>query len=196
MLPDGRTRRIIRARLTLRGFKDRDASDLERYAGTSQRYSQRLLVSEAVCRQWPLLSTDISKAFLQGVTYEELARLTGEPLREVNFYLPDQSLQALRQILGFESFDPGTEVLHCDKPGAGSVGAPRAFHLKLAQVTRTQCRLVPTKTDAELLVLHREVKGGTLLGEALLELVAIMACLLYTSPSPRDQRGSRMPSSA
>ena len=24
----------------------------------------------------------------------------------------------------------------------------------------------------------------------------IVACLLYTSPSPRDQRGSRMPSSA
>ena len=26
--------------------------------------------------------------------------------------------------------------------------------------------------------------------------VVIIACLLYTSPSPRDQRGSRMPSSA
>ena len=26
--------------------------------------------------------------------------------------------------------------------------------------------------------------------------VALTACLLYTSPSPRDQRGSRMPSSA
>ena len=25
---------------------------------------------------------------------------------------------------------------------------------------------------------------------------AVVACLLYTSPSPRDQRGSRMPSSA
>ena len=25
---------------------------------------------------------------------------------------------------------------------------------------------------------------------------ALAACLLYTSPSPRDQRGSRMPSSA
>ena len=24
----------------------------------------------------------------------------------------------------------------------------------------------------------------------------LLACLLYTSPSPRDQRGSRMPSSA
>ena len=29
------------------------------------------------------------------------------------------------------------------------------------------------------------------------EVVApVSACLLYTSPSPRDQRGSRMPSSA
>ena len=26
--------------------------------------------------------------------------------------------------------------------------------------------------------------------------VTMMSCLLYTSPSPRDQRGSRMPSSA
>ena len=28
------------------------------------------------------------------------------------------------------------------------------------------------------------------------EFVSINTCLLYTSPSPRDQRGSRMPSSA
>ena len=27
-------------------------------------------------------------------------------------------------------------------------------------------------------------------------LAGVVACLLYTSPSPRDQRGSRMPSSA
>ena len=30
----------------------------------------------------------------------------------------------------------------------------------------------------------------------MIELGADMICLLYTSPSPRDQRGSRMPSSA
>ena len=29
-----------------------------------------------------------------------------------------------------------------------------------------------------------------------LALDALLTCLLYTSPSPRDQRGSRMPSSA
>ena len=40
-----------------------------------------------------------------------------------------------------------------------------------------------------LLVLLRLVPGG-------LELRDGGGCLLYTSPSPRDQRGSRMPSSA
>ena len=36
---------------------------------------------------------------------------------------------------------------------------------------------------------YEEVATGDLVAERL-------ACLLYTSPSPRDQRGSRMPSSA
>ena len=155
VLEDGKTRRIIRARLTIRGFKDMEAADLSRYAGTSQRYSQRLLVSESANRKWPLVSTDISKAFLQGVTYEELSRMTGETLRDVCFYLPPTSIAALKCLPGYENFNPATEVLHCLKPGTGSVDAPRAFHLKLAQVTRNACNLVPTKTDAELLVLHR-----------------------------------------
>ena len=35
-----------------------------------------------------------------------------------------------------------------------------------------------------------------LVGDPKLEIELLSACLLYTSPSPRDQRGSRMPSSA
>jgi len=158
LLPDGTTRRIIRARLTIRGFKDIDAADLTRYAGTSQRYSQRLLVSEAANRKWPIVSTDISKAFLQGVTYAELAKMTGEPLRDVCFYLPPSTVSALKQLPGYYDFDPATEVLHCNKPGTGSVDAPRAFHLKLSTVTRQQCLLCPTKTDGELLILHQQGK--------------------------------------
>ena len=34
------------------------------------------------------------------------------------------------------------------------------------------------------------------LGHFTVEPLTLSACLLYTSPSPRDQRGSRMPSSA
>ena len=33
-------------------------------------------------------------------------------------------------------------------------------------------------------------------GETLDEKIQFLFCLLYTSPSPRDQRGARMPSSA
>ena len=40
-----------------------------------------------------------------------------------------------------------------------------------------------------------KVKVGDKISEGGL-IVVVEACLLYTSPSPRDQRGSRMPSSA
>lgn len=58
----------IRARLAIRGFRDADRNEIDRYAGTSSRASQKLLVSEAVRRGWIIHTTDISKAFLQGVT--------------------------------------------------------------------------------------------------------------------------------
>ena len=101
--------RTIRSRLAVRGFKDQDKGDVDRYAGTSSRCSQKLLVSEAVCRGWAIATTDINKAFLQGVTYEELAKLTGEPQREVNVYLPASNIPILRRVPGFEDFDPQKE---------------------------------------------------------------------------------------
>ena len=91
--------RMIRARLTIRGFKGH-RGDVDRYAGTSSRVAQKLIVSEAVRQKWVLLTTDISKAFLQGVTYKELSELTGEPMREVNFHLPLSNVHLLRQVPG------------------------------------------------------------------------------------------------
>ena len=43
-----------------------------------------------------------------------------------------------------------------------------------------------------------ETDQGTVIrdGAAIIDHYEAKACLLYTSPSPRDQRGSRMPSSA
>ena len=54
-----------------------------------------------------------------------------------------------------------------------------------------------------LLILHADHEQNCsastvrLVGSSLANLYAcVSSCLLYTSPSPRDQRGSRMPSSA
>ena len=55
------------------------------------------------------------------------------------------------------------------------------------------------KDTSGLMVVARSLKAHTLLTEMIQERVIkrnYYACLLYTSPSPRDQRGSRMPSSA
>ncbi len=144
------TQRIVRARLTLRGFKDMEKNDIARYAGTSARSSQKVLVSEAVRRGWDICTTDIAKAFLQGVTYKELAKLTGEPEREVNFFPPAHNVSMLRMLPGFEGFDPQTEVIHCDTPGTGLVDAPRAFSTKLTLVTGEECQLELSLIDPEL----------------------------------------------
>ena len=144
--------KTVRARLTVRGFKDKERNDIDRHAGTSARSSQTLLVSEAVLRGWDICTTDIYKAFLQGVTYEELAKLTGEKQREVNFCLPASNTPLLRNVPGFENFDPAKEVLHCDKPGTGLVDAPLAFSIELGMVTRDKCGLIPSKIDPEFLL--------------------------------------------
>lgn len=81
-------KRFIRARLCLRGFRENQVDDQNNSSPTASRLSQRLLVSEAALRKdWVLASSDAPKAFLQGVSYEELARLTGKPLQNVSFEL-------------------------------------------------------------------------------------------------------------
>ena len=151
-------RRVIRARLCVRGFKDCDAGQLPSYASTASRFAQRVIVSETVEHDWELCTTDINKAFLQGVDYKELAKMTGEPEREVNFTLPIGSAALLKRLPGFENFDVTNEVLHCDKPGTGLVDAPRAFSIKLSQITR-KLGLEPSSIDNELVLKH---EGGQL----------------------------------
>ena len=52
----------------------------------------------------------------------------------------------------------------------------------------------PVPFGYELELVHTEIRRGREIKHHALTLADI--CLLYTSPSPRDQRGSRMPSSA
>ena len=51
-------------------------------------------------------------------------------------------------------------------------------------------------TDSGLKYVVTQEGTGTEKPEARQSVTAHYSCLLYTSPSPRDQRGSRMPSSA
>ena len=66
-------KRIIQARLVVRGFKDLQAAQPSTFAGTSTRWGQRLVNSTAAQHCWPLLTSDVSQAFLRGLTFEHAA---------------------------------------------------------------------------------------------------------------------------
>ena len=159
---DGKKVRIIRMRLAIRGFEDADAEELVTYSATGARLSQKIISSEAACHDdWVIVSVDIDKAFLQGMTYQEIHELTGEDVRNVHFSLPPGADEQLRKLPGFENFDSRYECLKCDKPGTGTKDAPRAFSLKLASVTQAKCGMKPTFYDREFELKHD--KDGNLI---------------------------------
>ena len=112
--------------------------------------------------QWILVTVDVEKAFLQGLSYEEIHKRTGEPLRQVYFILPTGSAALLRRVPGFEHYDERTMCLQCLSPGTGTGDAPRAFAMKLANVTRgPSCGYKPLTFDPQTEVRH---EGTTLKG--------------------------------
>ena len=150
--------RKIRARLCLRGFKETGADDQSNFSATASRFSQRLIVSECVARQWVIASSDVPKAFLQGVSYSELASATQRPERDVSFELAGEGLRCLQMLPEFQGFDSRKEVLHCLKPGTGCRDAPKCFNLKLREVTEAfgfQCCSVDS--EMELLIRARQL---------------------------------------
>jgi hypothetical protein len=50
-----------------------------------------VVVSLSAQRSWPIFTWDISTAFLQGATFEELAQITNTPVRKVSFRPPKGS---------------------------------------------------------------------------------------------------------
>ena len=86
---DGKTVRIIRRSMALRGIRDMDAGALQTFAGTAKQASHRLPSSEAACKPDRVyVAVDVEKAFLQGMACEEVHQEVGDAPREVNFTLP------------------------------------------------------------------------------------------------------------
>ena len=67
-----------------------------------------------------MFTFDMKKAFLKGVAYEELAALTCETKRKVNFEITTETAAILKTIPGFEHFDHRRDILRNLKPGTGT----------------------------------------------------------------------------
>ena len=65
------------------------------------------------------------------------------------------------------------------------------------RLRRAICALYERQEPENVTVTHGTIGANMLVHKTLVSAGdRVVACLLYTSPSPRDQRGSRMPSSA
>jgi len=146
-------RRIVKARLTARGFRDLQAyqENVETFSGTATKSAQRMVCNVTAQHGFTLFSMDISAAFLKGLTFKEIAELTGKPLRAVQFHVPKDSVHLLRQLPGLHDFDPVTEVLEFLKAIWGLKDAPRAFGMRRDQTLRA-FGATPTVKDPHLWV--------------------------------------------
>jgi hypothetical protein len=129
--PEGR---IIKARLSIRGFEDLQ-SNLDTFSGTASRWGQRIVCSVAVQRQWTLFTSDVASAFLQGLTFKELAAMDNSPIRQVAFTPPVGSEWLFQELE--PGYLPWRDVLEQLKCVYGLKDAPRLWRTRLVQVSRS-----------------------------------------------------------
>ena len=155
---DGGKIKGVKSRLTVHGFKDRDADTLLTFASTAARWAQRMITAQAAQNKWHQLTADVGNAFLRGLTFKELARLTGEPERKCAFLPPVGYEQYIRELPGFSHFDPIKHELLMEKAIYGLKDAPRAWRITL-HATLTELKARSLKTDNAVYFWHT---GGAL----------------------------------
>ena len=106
--------KAVKARLVVRGLKDRQGDDILTAASTASRWGQRLVCQVVVQMGWKLFSFDVSSAFLQGLPFEQQSMIAPSGAgseRTVHLEIPKGSLELVKQLDGFQSFDPMKHVL-------------------------------------------------------------------------------------
>ena len=146
-------KRIIQARLVVRGFKDLQAAQLSTFAGTTSRWGQRIVNSVAVQRGWQLFTADVSQAFLRGLTFEEAAKIKDEVHRSIQFTMPPGSVPILQRVPGYSDFNAIAEVLEMLRCGFGLKDAPRLWN-KVLRALLEDIGMRPLQSDEQLFVWH------------------------------------------
>ena len=141
---------VIKARLCIKGFQDRQQEDLATFSATASRQGQRVVnMLAATCPDFVLFSCDVGSAFLKGLTFEQVSKMTGEPLRAVQLDLPQSAVRLIRSFRGYEQYDPARHCLEMIRPGFGLKDAPRLWSMRLGQVMK-KLQTLPLVTDGQL----------------------------------------------
>ena len=140
----------VKARLTIRGLQDLQ-QNMATFAATASRWGQRVVISIGVQFSWELWTADVSVAFLQGLSFSEIAKLTNTEERSVCFTPPTDCARYFQELPGLQSYNPDRDVLRMKKAVYGLKDAPRAWRIKLDLVLRSTGGR-PLHTDSSLYV--------------------------------------------
>ena len=111
--------------------------------------------SVAAQKGWTIFTADVSQAFLGGLTFEQAAQIKGEVQRQVQFKVPPGIVAVLKQLSGYEDYDPMTEVLNMLRCAFGVKDAPRLWQVVLFKAL-LQCGLKPLQSDEKLYIMYND----------------------------------------
>ena len=145
-------KRIIRIRLVLKGFAERNQETLQTSSPTSSRIGHRLIYSKAAKEGWEIWSIDVSSAFLRGYKFEELEQEGHHYRQPVAFLPPDPELFSLLAELEPGVWDqaarnPTQFCIEVEKGAYGLKDAPLLWYLKLNKVSTSVLKLCTSKHD-------------------------------------------------
>jgi len=143
---DGKPQKVVKARLVIRGYEDRDYES-STFASTTSRWGQRVIVSLSVENKWKLYTLDIGTAFLQGLTYSQISTMSELPEREVSFDPPKGSEFLIRELPKFKTYNPVQHVLRLLKSAYGLRDAPKAWRTALDRCLK-KWGMIQIVTDA------------------------------------------------
>ena len=121
-----------------------------------------------------------------------LRELMVEPMQRI----PRYQLLIANMLKHMPPACPQAQRLRDASESATHIASRRATNSERAAAVLWSCQRAIERFPIELLGTQRTLLGCIDVDEPGASEAPRMFCLLYTSPSPRDQRGSRMPSSA
>ncbi len=157
-------KRVIKARLCMKGFAERNQHRMQTFSPTASRTGHRMVALQAALEKTPLASMDISTAFLKGMTFEELKEM-GMERQPCAFEPPEGTLEILQELcgdtFGCTTIDVESWVLELLKGGYGTKDAPLLWNLRAVKCLTKDIGMKPSAYDP-MLFYHLE-KGKKVL---------------------------------
>ena len=140
-------KRIIKARLVIKGFAEQNQHQLECNSPTATRLGHRLILQTSASKKWSLTSLDVSTAFLQGFSFDQLPE---KVKRQPCAFVPPPDvfdiLSEIDPVWRDAAKEPGKFVFELQKSVYGLKDAPLMWFIAIDAYLKEQ-GLRPCKHD-------------------------------------------------